>query len=853
MATLNIDGQRVTVSDDFLSLTPEEQNRTVEEIASQLGPRQSAVTGSMSQVNRGIADAAGGIVDFLNPFDKPHALNPFKEGTGSAQDGIAGLMEGAGIQVAEGEPANVTEAFLRGTGEAAGAMLPATKGLQALSRAPGLVGRLAADSAQAIGSVSGVASEALAGGAARSGEKLAEEAGAPEWAQQTAGVLAGGAVLPATIAAPKLLPSVAGGKRVVGAIKRAVAPHTEGGGREIAARRLQSLAGGEERAGQLARRITPENELGLTPAQQTEDPSFIGLERLAADQDPALRARLDTRAQASQDTARGAVGAMGGDEAEAARFFEQRRAAFSERLSRRANEALAAAERQIAALGPARSESENGLIARRAIDQALDRELLQERALWEAVPKEAMVPTARTREAIQQVNANLPYAQRNDMPRAAREVIEAEGVYGSEASVRDLHGLYSELRRVARSAMAGNDQNKNAARIANEVADAVLKDLGAADGSTLAGRRINEARAFSAALHERFDRGAVGRLLKRSLDGDASVDPELSLRRTVGRAGPEGAVGARQIEAATGSRASGAIQDFIRDRFTRSATGPDGEFTRSSAGRFIRDNRELLALYPELRGEIENAVRNRETAGALAERVTRRLGALRQSSASGQAVIDGQTVKAVLSARSPAREAHKLASEARKDSTGQALAGLKAAFANHLIGGASGVRAGRETFSGDALLKLMSDSRTAAALPRIFSKEEIGRLRRIGHELAKLDAGAAGIGASLSGERPARVIEYLARVVAARHGAQLGGGGGASLQTAQMASARVKELLASLVSDKASEILARAVEDPELFKDLLLHTQSPKLEQRLLPRLAPYLLGTSSALGAETD
>ena len=54
--------------------------------------------------------------------------------------------------------------------------------------------------------------------------------------------------------------------------------------------------------------------------------------------------------------------------------------------------------------------------------------------------------------------------------------------------------------------MAGNDQNKNRARIANEVAEAVLKDLGAVDASTEAGRAINQAREFSAQMHETFDR-----------------------------------------------------------------------------------------------------------------------------------------------------------------------------------------------------------------------------------------------------------------------------------------------------------------------------------------------------------
>lgn len=42
MATLNINGQRVKVDDSFLQLSPEQQNATVDEIASQLGQQQPA-------------------------------------------------------------------------------------------------------------------------------------------------------------------------------------------------------------------------------------------------------------------------------------------------------------------------------------------------------------------------------------------------------------------------------------------------------------------------------------------------------------------------------------------------------------------------------------------------------------------------------------------------------------------------------------------------------------------------------------------------------------------------------------------------------------------------------------------
>lgn len=46
-----------------------------------------------------------------------------------------------------------------------------------------------------------------------------------------------------------------------------------------------------------------------------------------------------------------------------------------------------------------------------------------------------------------------------------------------------------------------------------------------------------------------------------------------------------------------------------------------------------------------------------------------------------------------------------------------------------------------------------------------------------------------------------------------------------------------------LAADKASQMIADAVTDPELFKALLTGVKSPKLDQRVMPWLLPYLVG----------
>lgn len=82
MATLTINGQKVTVDDGFLSLTPEQQEATVEEIAGSLGAAtapqsQAPEAGSYgdgyfaqatSGLNEGLANTVGATVDMMNNF-----------------------------------------------------------------------------------------------------------------------------------------------------------------------------------------------------------------------------------------------------------------------------------------------------------------------------------------------------------------------------------------------------------------------------------------------------------------------------------------------------------------------------------------------------------------------------------------------------------------------------------------------------------------------------------------------------------------------------------------------------------------------------------------------------------------
>lgn len=630
---------------------------------------------------------------------------------------------------------------------------------------------------------------------------------------------------------------------------------TEAGSRNVARDELQRIVGGPQRAAELGQGMRIDREFGLTPAQQSEDPGLLALERAAAEESPLLRERLVQQAATARIAGEAGLRDMGGDPDAARDFFSQRlrqvKASFEGRVDNVMRNATETVEGIVDRSMPEGAASSR-MVAE--LKGELDDALQQERALWAAVPKAAAVETTETRALVRQLIDGTPWAQRRDIPGDLLEAFGENGAIGEQTDVQQLYGLYSEMRRVARSAMAGNDQNKNRARIANAVADAILVDLGAVDAETAIGRTINEARAFSRGLHETFDQGTVGRILKRTIDGDETMTPEGALRRTVGRGGPEGEVAAREIEDAA-QAASTPITDYLRRDFVDKIVDPSGKFTPAAAKRWMRDNRDTLRRYPGLATELRRALTSREAADAFAVRAEARLKLAEDSAAARftRGPID-KAVPSILGADSPAKAARAIRLSAARDRSGAAMAGVKGAFSDYLIGGAT-ARDG--ALSGARLTAVLNDPKMSAAIRQIFSGPEIARMRQIATALQRVEAAEATPSAGAVINRPAnRLVDIIARVGAARAGGQYAQGSmGGSLQTANIFAGRAQELVGRMTNARARELLIDAIEDPELMQTLLLDSGSARATSAdVRRRLEPYFLGaTSAAAGDDSE
>lgn len=562
--------------------------------------------------------------------------------------------------------------------------------------------------------------------------------------------------------------------------------------------------------------------------------------------------------------------------------IEKRKQRLLSALSLRAQQAAAIAEQRLSTLTPERRASESSVIVREEIESALSDAKAQENVLWAAVPKDTQVLTENSRRVFRAFDGqltldeaedfpnladlSLPRAQRDKMPAKARQFLAPDSNQRLQDvdTVQEVWGLRSDLLESARAARAAGENNT--ARIAENIADALLDDLGARTGDLKgeAGESLRAALDFSREVAERFRQGAVGRILGREKTGGDKVDPRLTLDATVGSGGVKGEVATSEIlDAAPNSQEE--IGRFLQDKFFRSSVRGD-RLIPDAARRFATENSELLDRYPDLRNRILDAAEAQEDASRIADSSVsrkRQVGSAsdkrrrnvdaeaRESSRTAERLaretirsiealatdqvkrIDSTTtsrIKAlqspnesaaarflsapvdeefsrVLKANNPRMAARELSRQVAKDETGRAAQGLKASVVDFLIRDAETGTfddLGQQTLSGRRLQKALTDTRTSAALSEVLSNDEMRRLQRIASELSKIEASQGRLPdvGGVLNDVPSALLAMPARVMAARAGAQFGAG-----------TSGASLLTANIFSQRAREFMSRLTND----------------------------------------
>jgi len=821
-----------------------------------LEPQGPTFRSVMGQINKEIAEGAGGLVDFINPFD---------EYTGSAVEGLKSAMRAGGIEVAEREAQGRAERAAAGLGQAASAVIPVAKGAQYLQQAGGLLGQVARQVAPSLMTTGGVAAELAAGAGAGAAQAEAERRGYGETAQQVAGI-AGGigtGVIPATTRAigqgvsraADYLPIRAAGR----AVAAQVAPFTEAGGTRLASQRFQELAGGKDRAAEIAERMGAESELGLSPAQMTGEEALIRAERKAMQDDPSLAARVEAQRIQSEASAAQALG-QDGNVKVAQDFLQNRIASFENTLNNFVKAAQASAEKKV--LGSDMGNEEASTILGNELRRAKEAARSQERMYWSKIPQEVKIETPETSALVLGQPKQLGEYFKGDIPTEVTRFRKKYAKKDKMIKVKDINSLYSKLRSVQRDAMSGANPNSNQARLAGEVADAILRDLDAIQPADEFGLAVFNARSFSKQLHDKFSKGTVGSLLQKKAGGEYKTPIELTLDRSIGQAGIKGGLAQRDIDAALTDlegpvEARNVTANYIRNKFNESAF-TDGKFSLARAQSFLKRSEPLLGRLPTLRKEIDDAIAAQKRITSVEKRVAPISKAVEQSTTAKFASANPErALDAVSEAADPQKAMAALVQSAKKDQTGAALSGVKAAMSRKIIQSSleklqtPRVEGGPDVeLRGTRLSLVLDDPAFSKMISEVYSPEEVSRIRVISNELKKLDMSRTrgAVEGGLDPFRPNSTLSLLARVVGARLGARLGGVGmGGSLQTAQIGSARMQRLAERLTNDRAQQIMMRALEDKELFRTLLLNPTNPKNFKRIERSLAPYLVGTAAA------
>jgi hypothetical protein len=438
------DGKKHTFPDEA---TPEQLQAAMEQF---YAPKAT----NAGFLNQAISRGLGGPVDLANAALGVVGLGSEEPFGGSKLIGKGLAKLGVDVAPEGAKPDSIGGYVARGVGETAGALLPGGAIAKGAAALPGMAGRVAQSINQtwARKPITSLAGEVAAGAGAGAGGGIANQIAPGSLPAEVLGELAGGVGAGAAGIAAKATPTVTGLRLA----KKAIVPFTRSGAMPRAERRAQELAADPATAG---KRLEQPTISSLTPAQRSGEKKLMSAERYIADQDPAFAEKLTKQQEKATGQLKGALQEVGGG---------------------------ASLEDTHRVIGP----------------QAFKNARAEERKLWARVPMDVQVPTEKTYKAFERVLVETPRAQMDDIPDAAKRLLsrDSNDGFGKIETVQEIQGLRSKLLEEARAARKAGHPNK--ARIADNLAEALLADLDAAPGSA----ELREALDFSRGLNTKFTR-----------------------------------------------------------------------------------------------------------------------------------------------------------------------------------------------------------------------------------------------------------------------------------------------------------------------------------------------------------
>lgn len=712
-------------------------------------------------------------------------------------------------------------------------------GLGALSAAGGYAAEQAfpeSDAARFIGEILGGMSPQIASGAGRGAVRAVD-------------------------AATDYMPAVGAAKNYVAKtwdeVRRTVDARTAG---ERARERFGRALGdtdAEAVIGSMDEALLPEARALMTPAQIAGHPGLLSIEKSLAETTDSLRNKREEDLIRLNEILQGSL-KVGGDVGKAAQAIERTRQDYVTLLNARVQLAAKKAEEGLQRMIPSLGEEGANRIARSELETALRQANAQERELYALVDPKADVPTARTVDKFRELKAEYGRLGEPSIPGYARKFFDptSSSFIGKTTNVNELRQAQSQLREIQRQAEVGANPDRKMARFARLLADSITDDLALAAGDNP--EAIRNAVNFSRAKNEVFSQGTVGKILRTAADSGDAVPEMLTLNRTLGLMGSEGAQAFDEmLSAATMAREragyegadnlAGAMQSFIQNEFMKS-TVRGGQVDPTLAQTFLRNNDVLLQRFPEIKQNIQNAMQTQNASEAA--QLLRSTGskAFLDPEVSKAALLINKgpeaAFKSVFEARNPSQEMKSLVEMVRRDTTGEALSGLKQGFYDYLVDAATvnGALSGRQ------MSEITRNSKVRSAMDELLNKQERERLDVIVRTAQRVDLArnARASSEGVSGDALSKTSEALLGVLGAAYGRQVSTRmGGGTIQIPGIFANKFREMGMSGLVNPAKRLIIDALQDEKLFRQVLMAKPDEKgdLPKESVRRLNAWAAG----------
>lgn len=532
----------------------------------------------------------------------------------------------------------------------------------------------------------------------------------------------------------------------------------------------------------------------------------------------------------------------------------------------------------------ARLITENSKKAMNEVQGFIQRARAIESEFHNMIPGEIKAPLANSRVVVNDEFASLPETKKHEFPPKVWQIYgrhllgEAEApkpavpsgqrsyglgrsevsgtvtdvrnkITGHSSTIKELRGLYSELREFER--LSRSHGNYNEARIAKNIAGSINQDIYSAEVPEHAREVVKKAVNFSADLNDRFTDTIIYDLVGRKKTGGHKTKPDMFLAKVFSGGDQKSASNFKQLKEATdysGTDFSERMKSnmelldvtenyLFRDFLHRSGAVDlsTGVVDQAKIRDWVSKNAFVLNHAPRLKSQIDDLARAGDVSVIDEAKAAYDLD-LKQSKAALLIEKDPVSVIGNIVEQKSAPEAAKqIASIMKKldqDPSGEAVEGMKSALFDYLrkrsdiSGRYAPAESGLPTLSGDKLSEAFGERNVGILISRVFGPGEERKVKQGINTLRKLDVlrHAEAQGKDVYIDTLSSNVSFVTRFIGAASGSRVAQAIGVApnIQIPEEFAKRMQNMAKILSKgDVAEALIKKALVDDEVWRELM--------------------------------